>query len=158
MMAIQKVYIFIFVFLLSFYSIQAQILEKMLGTTATFTDVAVIIYESFNPINLVKAQKDNKINESRKEASFQEMNDYLKTQGIDISLKSQPISKQEFARILFQRFKFSSSLLTRTSKLNYLYFRDARNIGIFDNSDNENDTLTTTEMFQSYFKALQITK
>ena len=140
----------------TFVPVQAQILEKIVGSVATFSDVAVIIYESLNPVSLVKAQKENTKNQEKQLASMQDIDLYLKNRGIDVSVNSQPISKQEFAKILYQRFQFSSSLLTKTTGIDYLYFKDAKNLGIFESSDNESDTLTTQDMFKAYFKALQL--
>ncbi len=139
--------------------LKADFFQKMFGNTiATFTDVAKMIYYSFHPREMMNNKREQENHLKRKNRlPLQEIRSYLKSQGIDIPLNSRPIARQEFATILFQRFKFKKSFLTRMLKTDYFYFRDAKDIGIFDKNDSGNDTLTTKEMLKAYFKAFEFT-
>ena len=138
--------------------------SKILGNTvATFSDALELLYNSFNPVELVKNKK-RKTNykekaKKQKEIDIKRMQDFLKKHGINapsLSL-SQPLTKQDFAKLLFKRFKtLPHSFLSSQLQFNYLYFKDAQELGIFSTNETAEDTLTTKDLLKSFLRATKL--
>ena len=86
--------------------------SKLLGNTvATFSDALELLYNSLNPVELSKNKKNKEAYEKQakkqQKIDIKQMQDFLKKHNIyapSLSL-SQPMKKQEFAKLLFKRLK-----------------------------------------------------
>ena len=156
---------FLFTFALVFSS---QMLAKDLvphlfeNTIATFTDASEMLYRSFNLMEMSRKKKISdqfKVKSAKQniQVSPEEIQSFLTSKGIDASILSQPVAKEEFAQLLFQRFKgLPKSFLTQSLQFKKLYFHDAQSLKIFSSVDLAKETLTLKDMFASFLRAAKL--
>ena len=154
---------FFFVFTLSIQVMAKDLVPNFFeNTIATFTDATEMLYRSFNVVEMSKKHRINKkLREKSKtqnlRASPEEVRSFLRKKGITASLLSQPIVKEDFAKLLFQRFtNLPQGFLTKSLQFKRLYFNDAQNLQIFSHSESAEETLTLKDMFGSFLKASKI--
>ena len=130
------------------------------NTVATFGDAVELLYNSFHLKRIAQNKKRQEELRKKNEQAWQQrseltsLNRYLKKNKINIS---QPISKQDFAMLLFERFTMLPvSFLSKTLQFNSLYFRDAKKLNIFKSTDLPEETLTVKEMVNAFLKANQL--
>ena len=156
----QASYIVVFSFFIAVSSVSSKdLLSGIFGNAvATLGDAAELLYNSFH---LKKMAQNKKRQDDLKKGNkhYQKENsiglkEYLKKSNINTS---QPISKQDFAKLLFERFaNLPVSFLTATLKFNSLYFKDAQKLNIFKSNDVGKETLTKREMLAAFLKADQL--
>ena len=131
------------------------------NTVATFEDAAELLYNSLNTTRLAENKKKQAefkkriaVSKHQEEKALKSLHKYLKENKIN---SSQPILKEDFAKLLFKRFeKLPVSFLTKTLQFSVLYFKDAQTLHIFKKAEAPTETLTIKEMVNAFLKADQL--
>ncbi|HRP70121.1 MAG TPA: hypothetical protein PLY93_11365 [Turneriella sp.] len=122
-------------------------------TVATFSDsYDLIIYSLSAAIQRdLRAQKQSVLEETA--ATNERIEIYLESKGILSRRDRQPITRGDFARIVFQRFDLPRGFFTKLFETTSWYFRDAVRIGLFSENDTAEGTMSTREMLSVFTRA-----
>lgn len=127
-------------------------------SVATFSDSYDLIFYS------VRSALQNDIKEQRKSVreeaalSNERIDAYLESKGIITRRDRQPITRSDFARMIFQRFDLPRGFFTRLFGTSSWYYRDAVRAGLFSENDTSDGTMSTREMLSVFTRAEQLSR
>lgn len=127
-------------------------------SVATFSDSYDLIYYSLRSAFARDAKEQS--NSIRSEAALTDARilKYLVDKGIVAKRDQQPISRADFARIIFQRFDLPRGFFTKLLDSPSWYFRDAVRAGLFSESDQGDGTMSTREMLSVFTRAESLSR
>lgn len=122
-------------------------------SVATLSDAADLIYYSFKSIGSGSGKEVADLKKSEEGQSPENVTRYLQEKGINLPKDNQPISRQQFAKILIQRYGFKTSFKTTIFGRASDYFHDAVRLGIFSTSSLGHESLSTRELVNAFLRA-----
>jgi hypothetical protein len=146
--------ILIFLVLAGSQLMAADVVSTLLkDSIATFSDSYDLIYYSVRSALLRDAREQKYAVKSEFSVTNARIETYLESRGIYSRRDRQPITRKDFARIVFQRFDLPRGFFTKLLGTSSWYYRDAVNAGLFRESDQSDGTMSTKEMLSVFTQA-----
>lgn len=127
-------------------------------SVATFSDSYDLIYYSVRSALQKDLHEQNKAVQSEAQLSNERIEAYLESKGIVSRRDRQPITRSDFARMIFQRFDLPRGFFTKLFGTSAWYYRDAVRAGLFSDSDQSDGTMSTREMLSVFTRAEQLSR
>ncbi|MBV6493141.1 MAG: hypothetical protein LDLANPLL_01156 [Turneriella sp.] len=122
-------------------------------TIATFSDsYDLLVYSLKAAIQRDLREQRQSVREEAK-VTNERVEAYLEAKGIFSRRDRQPITRKEFAQLMFQRFDLPRGFFTKLLKTTSWYYRDAVRLGLFNDTDSSDGTMSTREMLSVFIKA-----
>ena len=127
-------------------------------SVATFSDSYDLIYYSVRSALKRDLREQSKSIEKEAALSNERIDAYLESRGIVTRRDRQPITRSDFARMIFQRFDLPRGFFTRLFGTSSWYYRDAVRAGLFSENDTSEGTMSTREMLSVFTRAEKLSR
>jgi hypothetical protein len=122
-------------------------------SVATFSDSYDLIFYSVRSALKRDLREQSKNIQSETALSNERIEAYLEAKGITSRRDRQPITRSDFARLIFQRFDLPRGFFTKLLGSSSWYYRDAVRAGLFTENDQSDGTMSTREMLSVFTRA-----
>jgi hypothetical protein len=122
-------------------------------SVATFSDSYDLIYYSVRSALQRDLREQNRSLQNESALTNDRIEAYLESKGIVSRRDRQPITRSDFARMIFQRFDLPKGFFTRVFGTSSWYYRDAVRAGLFSEADQSDGTMSTREMLSVFTRA-----
>lgn len=127
-------------------------------SVATFSDSYDLIFYSVRSALKRDLREQSKSVEKEATLTNERIDAYLESRGIATRRDRQPITRSDFARMIFQRFDLPRGFFTKLFGSSSWYYRDAVRAGLFSESDQSDGTMSTREMLSVFTRAEQMSR
>ena len=122
-------------------------------SVATFSDSYDLIFYSVKSA-LARDLRAQQLSVKQETAVTNErIESYLETRGILNRRDRQPIARRDFAQMVIQRFDLPRGFFTKLFGSASWYYRDAVRVGLFNDTDQPEGTMSTREMLSVFTRA-----
>lgn len=127
-------------------------------SVATFSDSYDLIFYSVKSALTRDLRAQNLAVRQESAITNERIESYLESRGILNRRDRQPIARRDFAQMIFQRFDLPRGFFTKLLGSSTWYYRDAVRIGLFNDSDPSEGTMSTREMLSVFTRAEELSR
>jgi hypothetical protein len=127
-------------------------------SVATFSDSYDLIFYSVKSALARDLRAQNLSVRQESAITNERIESYLESRGILNRRDRQPIARRDFAQMIFQRFDLPRGFFTKLFGSSAWYYRDAVRIGLFNDGDQAEGTMSTREMLSVFTRAEELSR